>query len=159
MTEIPEHLLKRAQEARDKAGAAEPAAESAAAGSASEPASDPRIPEHLLQRSKAAKAKAEGGDAAESGGGGVAVADQVSSVVQFGLKPLVAFLLISWFGLSGIIAGVLIMIFVTPTAPSAYILARQLGGDTDTMASIITFQTLLAFVVMPVAAVGAVAFL
>ena len=32
---------------------------------------------------------------------------------------------------------------------SAAILARQLGGDTQTMASIITFQTLLAFVAMP----------
>jgi len=38
---------------------------------------------------------------------------------------------------------------MTPTAPSAYILARQLGGDTETMASIITFQTLLAFLIMP----------
>jgi hypothetical protein len=83
MTEIPEHLLKRAQEAREKAAASEPAAD---AGSASEPAAEPagdsRIPEHLLQRSKAAKAKAEGGDGEATGGGGVAVADKVASVVQ-----------------------------------------------------------------------------
>jgi hypothetical protein len=38
---------------------------------------------------------------------------------------------------------------MTPTASSGYILARQLGGDTETMASIITFQTLLAFAAMP----------
>ena len=83
MTEIPEHLLKRAQQARDKA-ASEPAAEAApsAAEPAAEPAGDSRIPEHLLQRSKAAKAKAEGGEAESSGGGGVAVADKVASVVQ-----------------------------------------------------------------------------
>ena len=79
MTEIPEHLLKRAKEARDKSAAAEPAAEVAAP--ADEPAGDSRIPEHLLQRSKAAKAKSEGGDA-EASGGGVAVADKVASVVQ-----------------------------------------------------------------------------
>jgi hypothetical protein len=79
MTEIPEHLLKRAKEAREKSGAAEPAAEAAAP--ADEPAGDSRIPEHLLQRSKAAKAKADGGDA-EASGGGVAVADKVASVVQ-----------------------------------------------------------------------------
>lgn len=79
MTEIPEHLLKRAKEARDKSTAAGPAAEAAAP--ADEPAGDSRIPEHLLQRSKAAKAKSEGGDA-EAAGGGVAVADKVASVVQ-----------------------------------------------------------------------------
>jgi len=80
VTEIPEHLLKRAKEAREKSAAPEPAAEAAAP--ASEPAaSDSRIPEHLLQRSKAAKAKADGGDA-EASGGGVAVADKVASVVQ-----------------------------------------------------------------------------
>ena len=63
MTEIPEHLLKRAQQAREKAEAdaapATPAAETPAAGAASsEPASDPRIPAHLLERSRAAKAPA-----------------------------------------------------------------------------------------------------
>ncbi len=80
MTEIPEHLLKRAQAAREKA-AAEQAAEAApAAGGGEAPAADPRIPAHLLERSRAAKAKAEGGDAAPSGGG-VAVADKVAAVV------------------------------------------------------------------------------
>lgn len=76
----------------------------------------------------------------------------VSSVVQFGLKPTAAALLIAITGLSGIPAGALIICLMVPTAPSAYILARQLGGDTATMASIITFQTLLAFLVMPLIA-------
>ena len=76
----------------------------------------------------------------------------ISSLVQFGLKPVMAVILISITGLSGIAAGVLIIVFMTPTAASAYILARQLGGDTETMASIITFQTLLAFIVMPLIA-------
>jgi hypothetical protein len=78
MTEIPEHLLKRAQAAREKSAAApEPAAEAAPAASASA-ASDPRIPAHLLERSKSAKAKADGGEAS---GGGVAVQEKVASVV------------------------------------------------------------------------------
>lgn len=83
MTEIPEHLLKRAQEARDKAAsepaaaAQAPAAETSAAGPA---ATDSRIPAHLLERSKAAKSKSAGGEA--TGGGGVAVQDKVASVVQ-----------------------------------------------------------------------------
>ena len=76
----------------------------------------------------------------------------VSSVVQFGVKPLAAVLLTAGAGLSGVPAGALVVALMSPTAPSAYILARQLGGDTAAMASIITFQTLLAFLVMPVIA-------
>jgi menaquinol-cytochrome c reductase cytochrome b/c subunit len=84
VTEIPEHLLKRAQEAREKAAASQPAeAAPAAQPAASEPAaSDSRIPAHLLERSKAAKQKSEGGSDAAAPGGGVAVADKVTAVVQ-----------------------------------------------------------------------------
>lgn len=67
MTEIPEHLLKRAQAARDKA-----AAESGAGATEGGEAADSRIPAHLLERSKAAKAGASGG---------VAVADRPSTAV------------------------------------------------------------------------------
>ena len=79
MTEIPEHLLKRAQAARDKAaaesGAPAEAAPAAAPAAASEEApTDSRIPAHLLERSKARKATADGG-------GGVAVQEKVASVV------------------------------------------------------------------------------
>src|SRR3954447_23119480 len=89
MTEIPEHLLKRAQQAREKAAAdaapAEPAAPAASETSgASEPPSDPRIPAHLLERSRAAKAKTEGSDGGNSGGGAVAVQERVASVVSAG---------------------------------------------------------------------------
>ncbi len=62
MTEIPEHLLKRAQAAREKSADAAPAAaEPAPAAEAAAPA-DSRIPEALLQRSKAAKAAKAGGE-------------------------------------------------------------------------------------------------
>ncbi len=74
MTEIPEHLLKRAQAAREKAAATP--AEAPAAAEAAAPA-DPRIPAHLLERSKAARAKSEG----DGGGGAVAVQERVASVV------------------------------------------------------------------------------
>ena len=81
MTEIPEHLLKRAQAAREKSADAAPA-EPAAAEPAAAPA-DSRIPEALLQRSKAAKAAKAGGasDEAPSGGGAVALAEKVGAVV------------------------------------------------------------------------------
>ena len=86
MTEIPEHLLKRAQAAREKAAAgsddtAAAAAPAGGSGEAAAPAADPRIPAHLLERSKSAKARAAG--QAEGGaGGGVAVQEKVASVVQ-----------------------------------------------------------------------------
>jgi hypothetical protein len=75
MTEIPEHLRKRAEEARKKAAAAKAggdapaAAEGAAGGDAPKSEAASRIPAHLLERSKAAKAKAGGGDATGGGGG------------------------------------------------------------------------------------------
>jgi len=76
----------------------------------------------------------------------------LSCGVQFFVKPMIAVLLIWYTGLTGVSASVLIVVFMTPTAPSAYILARQLGGNTEAMASIITFQTLIAFLVMPLLA-------
>jgi hypothetical protein len=68
MTEIPEHLLKRAQAAREKA-----ASSGDATPAGGESAADPRIPAHLLERSKAARAKDEGG--------AVAVADKPAGLV------------------------------------------------------------------------------
>ncbi|MEZ5182372.1 MAG: menaquinol-cytochrome c reductase cytochrome b subunit [Acidimicrobiales bacterium] len=71
MTEIPEHLRKRAEEARAKAAAAksEPAADAPAASSEAES----KIPAHLLERAKAARAKAGGAEASGDAGGGAAV--------------------------------------------------------------------------------------
>jgi menaquinol-cytochrome c reductase cytochrome b/c subunit len=85
VTEIPEHLLKRAQAAREKAASEQPAesapAADAGAAAPAESAGDSRIPAHLLERSRAAKQKADGGEATTTGGG-VAVAEKVAAVVQ-----------------------------------------------------------------------------
>ncbi len=77
MTEIPEHLRKRAEEARAKAAAAKAEPEAAAAAAPSE--AESKIPAHLLERAKAARSKAAGtGDVGESvaaaSGGGTALA-------------------------------------------------------------------------------------
>jgi menaquinol-cytochrome c reductase cytochrome b/c subunit len=97
MTEIPEHLRKRAEAARQKAAeeTAAPVAAESAAPPADDAPSDPRIPAALLERSKAAKAKAAGGEAtAAPSGGGVAVADKPGAVItaaaQTGGVPLAA---------------------------------------------------------------------
>jgi len=79
MTEIPEHLRKRAEDARAKAAASTGGSSDAASGDAAsaEPSeAESKIPAHLLERSKAAKAKASGEPSTEvaSGGGGVATA-------------------------------------------------------------------------------------
>ncbi|MGZ0228678.1 MAG: menaquinol-cytochrome c reductase cytochrome b subunit [Acidimicrobiales bacterium] len=76
MAEIPEHLLKRAQEARDRAakaaGADAPAEAPAAVPTAEEPAEAPtgaasKIPAHLLARSKSARSQGAEPTAADAG--------------------------------------------------------------------------------------------
>jgi menaquinol-cytochrome c reductase cytochrome b/c subunit len=80
MTEIPEHLLKRAQEARAKAAAkkaggepesAQPADQAAdEAASYAEAEKTGKIPAHLLARSRAARERAQGGGGGGTGGAG-----------------------------------------------------------------------------------------
>ena len=48
------------------------------------------------------------------------------------------------------IAVILLLLTALPAPPSAYILARQLGGNESLMANIITIQTVAAFFVIPV---------
>ncbi len=73
----------------------------------------------------------------------------VSCGIQFLCKPLVAWWLAAATGLSGMAAAVAVLLFSVPTAPSAYILSRQMGGDHDSMAVIITVQTCLSFFTLP----------
>lgn len=53
-------------------------------------------------------------------------------------------------GLDAVSRDVALLFAALPTATSAYILARQLGGDAELMAAIITGQTLLAMLTLPV---------
>ena len=53
------------------------------------------------------------------------------------------------FGLSGMARTIAILWASLPTASSAYILARQMGGDAPLMAGIVTAQTLGAFATIP----------
>ncbi len=74
----------------------------------------------------------------------------VTSAMQFIIRPLTAFTLATSFGLNATITTVAVILFAVPTAPSAFILSRQLGGDYVTMASIITLQSAISFVSLPV---------
>jgi hypothetical protein len=91
MTEIPEHLRKRAEEARKKAegpSSSDAGSEStpdSGGGEASGAAS--KIPEHLLQRSKSAKQR-ESEEASGGGGTATAVAPAATSVAPAATGPL-----------------------------------------------------------------------
>lgn len=65
------------------------------------------------------------------------------------LIPIVIAVLSTLFGIEGFIRDVLILCGTVPTASSAYVLARQLGGDHALMAAIITGATMAAIVTMP----------
>jgi predicted permease len=52
--------------------------------------------------------------------------------------------------LGAVITLVIVIIASLPTASSAYILSRELGGDSNSMAAIIAGQTLLAMFSMSV---------
>ncbi|GGK55775.1 AEC family transporter [Amphritea balenae] len=73
----------------------------------------------------------------------------ITSVIQFFIKPVAALLIGQWFGLEGMVIVIIVIAMAVPTAPSAYVLARQLGGNYQAMASIITVQALLAFFTLP----------
>ncbi len=73
-----------------------------------------------------------------------------ASLFKLLVCPLIAFVLARLFGLSSAAALVLLIFASVPTATAAYILARQLGGDAELMANIITTQTLISLLSMPV---------
>ena len=86
MVEIPEHLRKRAEEARAKAEAARGGGDGGGVPDAG--GADSGIPSELLERSKAARERAAGGAAetapAASGGGGTAVATAQAAATPTG---------------------------------------------------------------------------
>lgn len=99
MAEIPEHLRKRAEEARKKAEAkkAAEAGESVAspveaAGDADSAPGDSKIPAHLLERSKAAKAAKAAKEPAGAGGElvGAGVGSAAAAVAAAAPPPVAA---------------------------------------------------------------------
>ena len=66
----------------------------------------------------------------------------ISCIAKFIILPIFIFAFGKFFNLSEIMISILVLFAVLPTAPSSFILARQLGGDLTLMTSIITVQTL-----------------
>lgn len=72
-----------------------------------------------------------------------------SSAIKLMIFPALMLLICVLFIDSREVAQVLLLFSALPTAPSAYVLARQLGGDASLMSAIITGQTLLSMLLMP----------
>jgi malonate transporter and related proteins len=67
------------------------------------------------------------------------------------LMPVLAVTLALRFGLAGSNLVIVTACSAVPSSSSAYVLARQMGGDAPLLAQIITLQTILAAVTMPIA--------
>jgi len=67
------------------------------------------------------------------------------------LMPMLGIALGLWFGLTGANLVIVAACSAVPASSSAYVLARQMGGDAPLLAQIITLQTILAAITMPIA--------
>ena len=70
----------------------------------------------------------------------------ISSFAKHIIFAILIFVFGKLFGIEGTMLSILVLFAVLPTAPSSFILARQLGGDVGLMSSIITVQTLLSII-------------
>ncbi|MBO4222380.1 AEC family transporter [Bradyrhizobium neotropicale] len=78
------------------------------------------------------------------------LAASVTVFLKLIAMPVLAVALGLAFGLSGPSLVIVAAGSAVPTSSSAYVLARQMGGDAPLLAQIITLQTILAAITMPV---------
>lgn len=69
--------------------------------------------------------------------------------LKLAVMPVIALGLAFWIGLGGPALAVVAIASSVPSAPGAYILARQMGGDAPLYAQILTMQTVFALVTIP----------
>jgi malonate transporter and related proteins len=79
------------------------------------------------------------------------LAASIAVFLKLILMPVLGVALALWFGISGSSLVIVAVCTAVPTSSSAYVLARQMGGDAPLLAQIITLQTILAAVTMPIA--------
>ena len=68
----------------------------------------------------------------------------LANILKLIVFPVLIFFVGKFLGVSGITLTLLVIFASMPTASSAYILARELGGNLSLMSAIITIQTLLS---------------
>lgn len=69
--------------------------------------------------------------------------------VKLLLMPAITLLLLQLLNVDGVTAGIALLFATMPSAGNAYILSRQMGGDSEAMASIITWSTLFSIITIP----------
>jgi len=74
----------------------------------------------------------------------------VASVLKLIALPILTYYLLTFIGIDDTRRSVAVLFSSVPCAVSSYILAGHLNGDQKLMASIITTETLAAFVTMPI---------
>jgi predicted permease len=79
------------------------------------------------------------------------LAASVAVFLKLILMPVLGVALALWFGLTGSNLAIVTACSAIPASSSAYVLARQMGGDAPLLAQIITLQTILAAITMPIA--------
>ena len=78
------------------------------------------------------------------------VAASIAVFLKLALMPVLAVALALSFGISGPGLVIVAVCSAVPTSSSAYVMARQMGGDAPLLAQIIALQTILAAITMPI---------
>jgi malonate transporter len=78
------------------------------------------------------------------------LAASVAVFFKLVLMPLIGVALALWFGLTDSNLAIVAVCLAVPASSSAYVMARQMGGDAPLLAQIITLQTILAAITMPI---------
>ncbi|QDV74372.1 AEC family transporter [Botrimarina mediterranea] len=76
--------------------------------------------------------------------------EALATFVKLLALPALTAALMTLMGVDGVARGVGVLFTALPTATSSYLLARQMGGDAEKMAALITAQTALALFTLPI---------
>lgn len=73
-----------------------------------------------------------------------------ATLVKLMIFPIITVIILSIMSISSTTRSIGILYSCLPCASTAYVLSRQLGGDYESMASIITFTTIFSLVSLPI---------
>lgn len=71
-----------------------------------------------------------------------------STLIRLLVVPMIAVLIVRLLGIDTTVGQMLVMFAAVPTATSSFILSKQLGGDAELMASMISLQTVVAMLTL-----------
>jgi malonate transporter and related proteins len=74
----------------------------------------------------------------------------LASVLKMGVFPASVYVITTYFMLSPTMVLIAVIFAAAPTSSAGYALAKQMGGDAPLMATLISVQTLLAVLIIPI---------